>query len=150
MKSVRIRSFTGPYFPRSFSGSYFPAFGLNTERYSLCFHIYCKCRKLRTRKTPNTDTFHVVKKYVRVAVHQFHCYLEYMGFSKGEVNDTRWKHNFVKVRPNFTRKHVSIWRLNFQKFWQWISKLLGSSKSDWFQERIQNPVKYLGWSVLQE
>ena len=92
----------------SFSGSYFPAFGLNTERYSLCLYIYCKCGKIRTRKTPNTDTFHVVKKYVRVAVHQFHCYLEYMVFSKGEVNDTRSKNNFVKVRPSFTRKHVSI------------------------------------------
>ena len=40
MKSVRIRSFSGPYFP---------AFGLNTERYGVW-----------TRKTPNTVTFQAV------------------------------------------------------------------------------------------
>ena len=36
---------------RSFSGPHFPAFG----RY-----IQSKCGKIRTRKAPNTDTFHVV------------------------------------------------------------------------------------------
>ena len=58
----------------------------------------------------NSEYGHFLRseKYVRVAVHQLHCYLEYMVFSKGEVNDTRSKNNFVKVRPNFTRKHVSI------------------------------------------
>ena len=37
---------------------YFPTLGLNTERdgVSLCFQS--KCGKIRTRKTPNTDTFH--------------------------------------------------------------------------------------------
>ena len=44
MRSVRIRSFSGPYFP---------ALGLNTERYSVC-------GKTRTRKTPNKDSFHAV------------------------------------------------------------------------------------------
>ena len=41
LKSGRTRSFSGPYFP---------AFGLNTE----------KCSR-KTRKTPNTDTFHAVE-----------------------------------------------------------------------------------------
>ena len=41
VKSVRMRSFSGPYFP---------AFGLNTERDG----------KIRTRKTLNTATFHAV------------------------------------------------------------------------------------------
>ena len=36
-----------------FSGPYFPAFGLNTERY--------RVEKIRTRKTPNMDTFQAVK-----------------------------------------------------------------------------------------
>ena len=36
---------------RSFSGPHFPAFG----RY-----VQSKCGKIRTRKAPNTDTFHVV------------------------------------------------------------------------------------------
>ena len=51
VKSVRIWSFSGPHFP---------AFGLNTERYSVPLRIQSKCGKIRTRKTPNTDTFHVV------------------------------------------------------------------------------------------
>ena len=51
VKSVRIRSFSGPYFP---------AFGLKTEIYELNLHIQSKCGKIRTRKTPNTDTFYAV------------------------------------------------------------------------------------------
>ena len=42
VKGVRIRSFSGPYFP---------AFGLNTDRYGVI---------QRYRKNSNTDTFHVV------------------------------------------------------------------------------------------
>ena len=53
---------------RSFSGPYFPAFGLNTERYgpeklrirTVSLRIQPECGKLQTRKTSNTDTFHVV------------------------------------------------------------------------------------------
>ena len=51
MKSVRICSFTGPYFP---------VFALNTKTYGESLHIQSKCGKLRARKTPNTDTFHAV------------------------------------------------------------------------------------------
>ena len=51
VKSVRSRSFPGPYFP---------AFGLNTQRYGVSPRIQSKCRKIRTRKTPNADTFHAV------------------------------------------------------------------------------------------
>ena len=51
VKSVRIRNFSGPYFP---------AFGLNTERYSVSLQIQFKCEKEKTRKTPNTDTSHAV------------------------------------------------------------------------------------------
>ena len=51
MKSVRIRSFFGPYFP---------SFWLNTERYGVSLRIQSECRKMRTRKTPNTDTFQAV------------------------------------------------------------------------------------------
>ena len=52
MKSARIRSFSRPYFP---------AFGLNTERYSVSVRIQYKYGKIRTRKTPNTNTFHAVR-----------------------------------------------------------------------------------------
>ena len=51
LKSVCIRSFSGPYFP---------AFGLNTEIYSVNLRIQPECRKTLTRKTLNTDTFHAM------------------------------------------------------------------------------------------
>ena len=51
VKSVRIRSFFGLYFP---------AFGLNTDRYGVSLRIHSECGKIRTRKTPNTDTFYAV------------------------------------------------------------------------------------------
>ena len=45
---------------RSYSGLYFPAFALNTERCGVCFLIQSECGKVRTRITPNTDTFYAV------------------------------------------------------------------------------------------
>ena len=51
MKSVRIRSYSGPSFP---------AIGLNAERYGISLRILSKCGKIRTRTTPNTDTFYTV------------------------------------------------------------------------------------------
>ena len=50
-ENVRIRSFSGPYFP---------AFGLNTEIYRVNLYIQSECGKIRTRKTPNIDTFYEV------------------------------------------------------------------------------------------
>ena len=40
---------------------YFPAFGLSTERYGVSSRIQSECGKIRTRKTPNMDTFHSVR-----------------------------------------------------------------------------------------
>ena len=58
VKSVRIRSY---------SGSYFPAFELNRERYSVpisiqsvSLRIQSKYMKMQTRITPNMDTFYAV------------------------------------------------------------------------------------------
>ena len=48
---------------RSYSGLYFPAFGLNTERYFVSFRIKFKFGKIRTRITPNTDTFYAVDMF---------------------------------------------------------------------------------------
>ena len=45
---------------RSFSGLDFPSFGLKTERYEVSLLIQAKCGKIRTKKTPNTDTFNTV------------------------------------------------------------------------------------------
>ena len=46
---------------RSYSGPYFPAFGLNTERNGVSLRIQSECEKIRTRITPNMDTFYGVK-----------------------------------------------------------------------------------------
>ena len=51
VKSVRVCSFSVPYFP---------AFRLNTERYGVFLRIQSEFGKIRTTETPNTDTFHVV------------------------------------------------------------------------------------------
>ena len=51
VKSVRIRSYSGPHFP---------AFKLNMERHGVSLHIWSECGKIRTRITPNTDTSHAV------------------------------------------------------------------------------------------
>ena len=45
---------------RRYSGTHFPTFGLNTERYRVSLRIQSECGKMRTRITPNTDTFHAV------------------------------------------------------------------------------------------
>ena len=57
VKSVRIRSYSVPHFP---------AFGLNTERYSLSLRIQSECGKMRTRITPNTDTFCAVLGRIKI------------------------------------------------------------------------------------
>ena len=44
----------------SFPGPHFLAFGLNMERYSVSLRIQSECGEIRTRKTPNTDTFRAV------------------------------------------------------------------------------------------
>ena len=62
VKSVRIRSY---------SGLHFPAFGLNTERYGISLRIQSECGKMRTRITPNMDTFHTV-----VHVHVFCWFMQ--------------------------------------------------------------------------
>ena len=51
VKSACVRSYLAPYFP---------AFGLNTENYEIFLHIQLKCEKMRTKITPNTDTFRAV------------------------------------------------------------------------------------------
>ena len=49
IKSVRIRSF---------SGSYFPVFGLNAEKYGISFRVQSESGNMQTRKALNTDTFY--------------------------------------------------------------------------------------------
>ena len=42
---------------------YFSAFGLNMERYGVSLRIQSECGEIRTRITPNTDTFDAVSKH---------------------------------------------------------------------------------------
>ena len=51
VKSVRIQSFSRPYFR---------AFGLKMKIYFGNLRFQSDCGKIRTRKTPNKDTFCVV------------------------------------------------------------------------------------------
>ena len=51
VKSARIWSYSGPYFP---------VFGLNTERYGVSLRIQFECAKMRTRITPNVTLFCLV------------------------------------------------------------------------------------------
>ena len=67
VKSVRIRSF---------SDLYFPVFGLNTERYSVFLRIQSGCGKIRTRKTPNIDTFQCSGTDKKVTVFNFPTYYD--------------------------------------------------------------------------
>ena len=53
VKRFRIRSYSGPLFP---------AFGLNTERWGMFLGVQSECGKMRTRITPNTNTFHAVRE----------------------------------------------------------------------------------------
>ena len=51
VKSVRIRSYSDPYFP---------TLGLNAESYFVSLRIQSECGKIRNIITPNTDTFYAV------------------------------------------------------------------------------------------
>ena len=81
MKSVRIRSYFGPYLP---------AFGRNTERYSISLHIQSEYGKIRTRIILNTDTFYAVLYLAKV--------LQLFNFGCG--TKTMWR-NFITFSWNF-------------------------------------------------
>ena len=63
--SVRIWSFSSPYFPE---------FGLNTKRYAVSLRIQSKCGKIRTRKTSNTHSY--LSQRLRVHCLLIHYYQE--------------------------------------------------------------------------
>ena len=83
VKSVRIRSCYGPYFP---------ALVLNTERYGISLRIQSGWGKMRTRITPNTVTFYavwIIKTYLKT-IHgtveiEFHTLSEKKPSTKGFI-----------------------------------------------------------------
>ena len=85
MKSVRIRSFSGPYFP---------AFVLNTERYGVYLRIQSEYWKIQTRKTSNTDTLYAVTVIFETFLSQLYVKSDYY-FFKWTLNhklSTSWFH----------------------------------------------------------
>ena len=66
--SVRMRenadqkiSLNAETFFRNYCDPHFPTYGLNTKRYSVSLRIQSEFGKMRTRITPNTDTFYAVQ-----------------------------------------------------------------------------------------
>ena len=59
LKSVRILSFSSPYFP---------TVRLNTEIYGVSVRIQSKWGKIWTRKTPNKDAFHTASVTLPVRI----------------------------------------------------------------------------------
>ena len=95
---------------RSFSGSLFPALGLNTERYSVSLRIQSECGKIRTRKTPNTDTLYVVFSVVVVNWQTFESdFNSASSFLVHEMvrtssKDSRWKQDNHILGPRPYKK----------------------------------------------
>ena len=102
---------------RSFSGSYFPAFDLNTEIYSVNLSTQSKCGKIRTRKTPKTDTFYAVW------MKQFHKYSWYRWFDK---NICRKTYSVIST----TNCPIFVWNW-FLKFSKTRWPFFGGSNCRW-------------------
>ena len=99
VKSGRIWSFSSPHFS---------AFEVNTKRYGVSLRIQSESGKTRTRKTPNTDTFHAVKLLrfnpFRTTVN---FYFNYFQYSKAKF----W--NQWKLRTQFkTFSEFKLWHHN--------------------------------------
>ena len=95
VKSVRIRSYSGPYFP---------TFGVNTERYEVSVRIQSEREKMWIRITPNTDTFHTV-----LPIHLF----------------SKWENIFFKLFWKFSNDFGNPVNVNFAPrflLWAWFNK----------------------------
>ena len=92
MKSVHIRSFSGPHFPE---------FRLNTDGYGVSLHIQFKWGKIRTGKTPNTDTFHALKSMHIDSVNLQNIF-----------NCSSYKVYIKKLIDQFTKNLDVIWQIS--------------------------------------
>ena len=82
VKSVRIRSKSGPHFP---------AFGLNTERSGVSPRIQSECGKMQTRIIPNTDIFQAVLAAIRVILYLRLSNL-WLQVNVSHLHDHKFKH----------------------------------------------------------
>ena len=104
---------------RSYSCLYFPAFGLNMDRYSVSLRIQSECGKIRTRITPNTDTFHAVK------LSKFGCWLIVVQSRKkidGIKKRNQWKmERTKKLWLNLKLMQIICLSLIFSCYYQSLS-----------------------------
>ena len=75
--------------------------------------IQCKCRKIRTRKTPNTDTFHAVHVFPQRNTLQC-CNTQYNSIDTKSVN---YKHPVLVPRCGLFNSQLKI--AKFQKLSWW-------------------------------
>ena len=121
VKSVHIRSF---------SGLYFLAFGPNTYSPPIqCLRVQSKCWKIRTRKTPNKDTFHAV--YANL--------LNFVNFLQHFVQDC-----FFKTRNQFLLFFLCHPKRFGQKPYFKLSEgphrsIICDTRAQWLEQWVQNP-----------
>ena len=77
----------------------FPAFGQNTERHGVSLCIQFKCWKIRTRKTPNTDTFYSVVAFF---------FEREIGMSWSNRNRNIIQKIFTKVQPMSIKSELHL------------------------------------------
>ena len=86
VKNVRIRSYSGPHFP---------VFGLNTVRYSVYLRAQSEYGEIRTRITPNTDTFYAVNN--EIFLQRYRKYIFFGGSKMEELFPTAKKKESLKT-----------------------------------------------------
>ena len=109
MKSVCIHRFSGPSLP---------AFRLNTRRYFVSLRIQSECGKIRTRKTPNTDTFYyghfISRKLIRLKISAMPLKLRKMYYMQLEQMNFAIKMSHVNLSSSYFN-HIQL-RCVFQIF----------------------------------
>ena len=116
VKSVRIRSFSGPYFL---------VFGLNMERYGVSLHIQTEGDKIRTIKlrirTLFTQCTAVNHRKMSKKVHQKICYYFAQNFKVGifGIGSNTLQHNFCKKKMLF-RPTSFLYLIKTIKFLDWL------------------------------
>ena len=119
VKSVRIWSYSGPFFP---------AFRMSTERCRVSLHVQSEYGKIQTRITSNTDTFHVIivyRKPSKLDLFRNLCIQNFRKHSKFKKKSNYF--NLKKVRISYNEKVV--YSNNWGK--DWWDKLRKSNKKLW-------------------
>ena len=111
MKSVRIRSYSGPHFP---------AFGLNTKKYSVSLRIQSECGKMRTRIAPNrrfsyTGNWELVKSIVGTKLRRSYVCLHSQAGNRlwQLANGSALLHHAVRI---FVQKLTQVIKSNTAEF----------------------------------